>query len=46
MKKISNKDLERITGGFSAWAGIGIATIIVFIAGIAEGITNPSKCQE
>lgn len=48
IKKISNEELEKIKGGTSVtvWAGIIYSTIIIFIAGIIEGFTNPSKCGE
>ncbi len=44
MEEIKTKDLENITGGFSVWMGVGIAAIVVFLAGVLEGITNPNKC--
>lgn len=46
MEKLKSKDLENIIGGFSVWMGIGIAAIVVFLAGVLEGITNPNKCGE
>lgn len=44
---ISNKDLEKIKGGATITVGTGllIATVIVFISGIIEGITNPERCH-
>ena len=38
------KELENIKGGFSVWMGIGIEAVVVFLSGVLEGITNPSKC--
>ena len=48
IKTIVNEQLENIKGGTSItiWSGIIISTIAIFIAGIIEGITNPSKCGE
>ena len=40
MKKLSESTLERITGGFSTWAAIGIAAVVVFIV-----IVHPNKCE-
>ena len=45
MKEVSRKELEKITGGFSVWVGIGIAAAVVFLSGVLEGITNPDKCK-
>lgn len=46
MKIIEVDELERVKGGgISVWAGVGIAAIVVFLAGVIEGITNPNRCQ-
>lgn len=46
MKIIDVLELEKIKGGgISVWAGVGIAAIVVFLAGVIEGITNPNRCQ-
>lgn len=45
MKTLNEKELEKITGGFSVWMGIGIAAVVVFLSGVLEGITNPNKCH-
>lgn len=45
---LASTELENIKGGTSitVWSGIIISTITIFIAGLIEGITNPSKCGE
>lgn len=47
MRLIEEEELEKVTGGgISVWAGVGIAAIVVFLAGVIEGITNPSRCHQ
>ena len=46
MQRLNKNDLENVIGGFSVWMGIGIAAIVVFLAGVLEGITNPNKCGQ
>ena len=46
MKKVENKELAKIHGGFSAAAALGIAAAILFIAGVFEGIVYPKSCSE
>lgn len=45
MKKLNNKELEKIQGGFSAWVAIGIASTILFLSGVFEGIVHPKSCS-
>ncbi len=45
MNKINNKELERIEGGFSTWAALGIASIVIFISGLVDGIVHPKSCE-
>ena len=47
LKEIEPEKLDKITGGtaISIWTGIVIAAIVVFIAGVIEGITNPERCN-
>lgn len=47
MRVIQEDQLEKIKGGatISVWTGIAVAAIVVFISGIIEGITNPTKCN-
>ena len=37
MKKLNNNELEKIQGGFSAWAALGIASAVIFLSGVFEG---------
>ena len=48
IRTILNKDLETIKGGtsVSVWTGIIVSAIVIFVSGLIEGITNPSKCGE
>lgn len=48
IQSLKNEDLENIKGGTSitVWSGIVCASIIIFISGIIEGLTNPGKCGE
>ena len=48
IKKINIEELENIKGGttITVWTGIIYSTIIIFISGLIEGFTNPSKCGE
>ena len=48
IQSLKNEDLENIKGGTSitVWYGIVCASIIIFISGIIEGLTNPGKCGE
>ena len=47
MKKIEVDQLEKVKGGatISIWTGVMIATIIIFLSGVVEGITNPERCN-
>ncbi len=45
MKKLDNKKLERIEGGFSTWAALGIASIVIFVSGLVDGIVHPKSCE-
>lgn len=42
---LEDRELIKVTGGFSVWGGIAIAAIIVFISGVLEGFTNPGRCN-
>jgi len=47
MSRIDNQELEKIKGGegvAAVWIGIAVASAIIFISGVIQGITNPSKC--
>lgn len=45
MKNLEERELAKITGGFSVWGGIAIAAAIVFLSGVIEGFTNPGRCN-
>lgn len=46
ISRISEDNLERIKGGatVTVWTGIAIASIVIFIAGLIEGLVNPGEC--
>lgn len=46
MKYVENYVLEEVKGGVSGWTMIGISAIVVFLAGVFEGITSPNPCQK
>ncbi len=46
MKKLDTKELERITGGFSTWAALGIVSAVLFLSGVFGGIVHPKSCEE
>lgn len=46
MKEIEKKQLEKINGGFSVWMALGIASTVIFISGVLDGIVRPKGCSE
>ena len=44
--KLKEEQLEKISGGSTPyiWIGIAIATAIIFLSGMIDGITNPKEC--
>ena len=46
MQVVSNLELAKVKGGVSGWVVVGIAAIVVFLAGVFEGITSPNPCQK
>lgn len=44
MKKIADEELERINGGFSTWAALGIVSTVLFLSGVFSGIVHPKSC--
>ena len=48
MQKIDNEKLDGIKGGemVSFWSFIAVSSLVVFISGVVEGITNPKRCIE
>ncbi len=45
MKEVKEQNLERIVGGFSAWAALGIVSTIIFLAGVLNGFVHPKSCE-
>ena len=45
MKKLNNKELEKVQGGFSAWMALGIAATVIFLSGVFEVIVHPKSCS-
>jgi len=45
MKKIDDKELMKINGGFSGWIAVGIGIVVTFVAGVIDGIARPKKCH-
>lgn len=47
MKLINDKDLDSIKGGGvpPVLVIVAISAIVVFLAGVIDGITNPEKCN-
>lgn len=46
MEIVSHLELDRVRGGVSGWVVVGIAAVVVFLAGVLEGITSPNPCQK
>ncbi len=46
MEAIEEIEMQNITGGVSAWVGVAISAIVIFLSGVIEGITNPTRCGE
>lgn len=44
MKILDNNQLDKVVGG-NVWVGLGIVAFIIFLAGVIEGYTNPSSCN-
>lgn len=45
MKKVNNLELQKVKGGVSVLAFVGIAALIIFISGVLDGFTNPGRCN-
>ena len=45
MKRIDDKELANLNGGFSGWAIAGISLLVTFVAGVIDGIARPRKCN-
>lgn len=46
MKSVDFLELEQVKGGVSGWTMVGICALIVFLAGVFEGITSPNSCNK
>lgn len=46
MQSVNNFELDKVKGGVSGWVVVGIAAVVVFLAGVFEGLTNPDPCQK
>ena len=46
MEIVSHLELDHVRGGGSGWVVVGIAAVVVFLAGVLEGITSPNPCQK
>ncbi len=46
MEIVSHLELDHVRGGVSGWVVVGIAAVVVFLAGVLEGITSPNPCQK
>lgn len=45
MKKVCDKDLEQINGGFSWSVTAVVGAAVTFIIGVIAGYFNPIKCN-
>lgn len=47
MKKIDDDKLDLIKGGEigTVWVFVIVSAVVVFLSGVIEGFTNPSKCN-
>ena len=41
MKELNDNELAKVEGGMTVAAGIGIALLVTFVAGILDGQTKP-----
>lgn len=46
MEVVEMLELDQVKGGISGWVMVGIAAVVVFLAGVFEGITNPNPCSK
>lgn len=46
MQGVNYLELDKVRGGVSGWVVVGIATVVIFLAGVVEGITSPNPCQK
>ena len=46
MEVVEMVELDQVKGGISGWVMVGIAAVVVFLAGVFEGITSPNPCNK
>lgn len=46
MKKIEEKKLKQIKGGFNVTIGIAIGVVVTFLLGVIDGYVRPTSCNE
>lgn len=45
MKKLNEKELGEIKGGFGFWSFAGLVSATIFIVGVLDGIARPLRCN-
>ena len=45
MKKLDQKELEKVKGGIGFWGAAGIIAGVIFIVGVLDGIARPLRCN-
>ena len=45
MKKLTDTELEEVSGGFGAWGIAGIIAGAVFLIGVIDGYFRPLRCH-
>lgn len=43
--ELSKDELLNVNGGIGGWAIVGIIAGIIFLVGVIDGYTRPSKCN-
>ena len=43
MQRVDVLELEQVKGGVSGWTMVGIAALVVFFAGVLDGISSLKK---
>ena len=46
MQSVYYLELDKVRGGVSGWVIVGIAAVVVFLAGVFDGITSPNPCHK
>ncbi len=47
IERLQEEALMNIKGGTTIpiWIGVAVAALVIFLAGVIEGITNPERCN-